>query len=199
MDNCSEPNVLSVTPENLVPIPSNHTPLALPTDHSMAPGDPISPSPAGTLESSRRSADACVDENETNMMPSTPSTIYSRLGNFVFAILLISFILFSIFVVVICSTALRDARSIEDQVLSNATGVSLSLSFNRCALLTVVVAVDINTRQWPSTKPQFTRVIRFMDGPCLRCAHYLRGFILGLFPRPCGLRTVQQSAQRVHQ
>jgi hypothetical protein len=126
---------------------------ALPAGHSRKPGDPISLSPAETLKSSRGSADACVDEDEIDAMSPTPSLVHFVLGNFAFAMTLISLIVFIAFFAVTWLTVLRDARSMRDQVLSNAAGVSLSFCFNGCALLTVVVAVGINTRPWPSTGP----------------------------------------------
>ena len=196
MDNGRGPNVLSVTPENSVSTPAAHvrvelSSLAVPIGCRRKPGDLISPTRTRTLKPSGRSANACTDEDEIDAMSPTPSLIHSILGNFASAMFSISLIISIVFFAVTWLTILRSARSIKDQILPNATGVSLSLCLNECALLTVVVAVDINTWLRPPTRPRCTRVIHFMDGRCLRCTHHLRGSILVLFLHPRGLRTVQ--------
>jgi len=137
MDNCSRPDVPSIAPEDLVSTPAAHVHTevlspAPPTDHSMKSGYPILLSPAATLESSRGSADACADQDEVKMMPPTPSLIHSVLGNFAFAVFLISLVILIIFFAATWVTVLRDARSMRDQVLSNVTGVSPPLCFNEC-------------------------------------------------------------------
>ena len=127
---------------------------------------------------------------EDEVRPPTPSTVHFVLGKFAFAMSLISLIILIPFFAVAWLTVFRDARSMSDQVLSNATGVSLSPYFNEHALLTVVVVIGINTRTRPSTEPRCIRVIHFMDGPRLRSAHRLWGSILGLCSCPHDLQTV---------
>ena len=90
---------------------------------------------------------------EDEVRPPTPSTVHFVLGKFAFAMSLISLIILIPFFAVAWLTVFRDARSVSDQVLSNATGVSLSPYFNEHALLMVVVVIGINTRPWPSTEP----------------------------------------------
>jgi len=184
MYGCSEPDIASTVPEDLVPTPAIDIDVCtaalsptLQTGRSRGSGDPISLSPAGPLKSGRRSADACVDEDEINAMPPIPFLVRFVLGNFAFAMFFISLIVFIVFFAVTWLTVLRDARSMIDQVLSNATGVSLSLCFNRCALLTAIVAIGIDTRPRPSTGSRCIRIIHFVDGRRLRCPHYPRGSI----------------------
>jgi len=129
-----------------------------------------------------------VDKDEVR--PPTPSLIHFVLGNFAFAMLLISLIIFIPFFSVAWLTVFRDAWSMRDQVLSNATGVSLSPYPNERTLLMVVVAVGINTRPRPSAQLRCICVIHIMDGPRLRSAHRLWGSILALSPCPYGLQTV---------
>jgi len=69
---------------------------------------------------------------EDEVRPPTPSLVRSVLGNFAFAMLLISLIIFIVFFAVAWLTVLRDARSMRDQVLSNATGVSISILQRVC-------------------------------------------------------------------
>jgi len=83
----------------------------------------------------------------------TPSLVHFVLGNFTFAMSLISLIIFIPFFAVAWLTVFRDAWSMRDQVLSNATGVSLSPYFNEHTLLTIIVAIGINTRPRSSTEP----------------------------------------------
>ena len=129
-----------------------------------------------------------ADEDE--IMPPTPSLVYFVLGNFALAMLLISLIILIPSFAVAWLTVFRDARSMSDQVLSNATGVSLSPYFNEHPLLTVVVTIGINT--WPrsSAEPRCIRVIHFMDGPRLRSAHRLWDSTLELCPYPYGLQAI---------
>jgi len=58
------------------------------------------------------------------------SLVHSFLANFVIAMSSISSIVFTVFFAVTWLTVLRDVRLMKDQVLSNATGVSLSPCFN---------------------------------------------------------------------
>jgi len=184
MYGCSEPDIASIVLKDPVPTPAANTDICaealsptLQTGFSKRPSDPISLSPAGTLKSGRRSADACVDGDKINAIPPTPFLVDFVLGNFAIAMSLISFVVLTVFFAMTWLTVFRDARSMIDQVLSNATGVRLSLYFNRCALLTVVAAVGIDTRPRPSTGSRCIRIIHFMGDPRLRCAHYLWGFI----------------------
>jgi len=186
MYGCGEPDITSIVPEDPVPTPAANIDICaealsptLQTGRSKRPGDPISLRPARTLKSGR-SADACVDEDEINAMPPTPSLVHFVLGNFAIAMSLISLIIFTVFFVVTWLNVLRDARSMIDQVRFNVTGVRLSLCFNRCTLLTTVVAVGINTRPRPSTGSRCIRIIHFVDGRCLQCPHYPWGSILVL-------------------
>jgi len=168
MDDCNKPDVPSIAPEDLVSTPAAHIRTeilspALPTDHSRKPGDPIPLSPA----------DACADEDsEVNMMLPTPSLIHSVLGNFAFAVFLISLAILIVFFAATWLTVLRDARSMRDQVLSNVTGVSLPICFNRCVLLTAAAALGINTRPYHPTRSRCICVVHFMEGRFLRCTHY---------------------------
>ena len=147
MDSYNEPDVPSVAPEDLISTPAAHIGICIGVlSPALSTGDPISPSPAGTLKSSKGSVDACVDEGGINPMYPTPSLVHFVLGNFAFATFLISLIISIVFFAVTWLTVLRDAQSMKDQVLSDATGVSLSPCLNECPLLTVVVAVGINTR-----------------------------------------------------
>ena len=198
MYGCSEPDIVSIVPEDPVPTPAANIDIyaevlspTLQIGPSKRPGDPISLRPAGTLKSGRRSADACVDEDEINAMPPTPFLVHFVLGNFAFAMFFISLIVFIVFFAVTWLTVLRDARSMVDQVLSNVTGVSLSLCFNRCASLTAVVAVGIDTRPRPSTGSRCIRIIHFVDGRRLWWPHYPWGSIPVLRPHPRGLQTVR--------
>ena len=182
MDNCSKPDVPSVTPEHLVSTPTAHVHTevlspAPPTDHAMKPGYPIPLNPAATLESSRRSVDAYADQDEVNMMLPTPSLIHSVLGNFAFAVSLISLAILIVFFAVIWLTVLRDARSMRDQVLSNVTGVSPPLCLNGCALLTVAAALGINTRPHHSTGSLCICVVHLMEGRRLWCTHHPRSSV----------------------
>jgi len=177
MDNCGKPDVPSIAPEDLVSTPAAHVPTevlspALPTHHSRKPGDLIPLSPAVTLEPSRGSADACADQDKVNMMLPTPSLIHSVLGNFAFAVFLISLAILIVFLAATWLTILRDARSMRDQVLSDVTGVSLPLYFNGCVLLTAAAALGINTRPHHSNRSRCICIVHFMEGRRLRCTHY---------------------------
>jgi len=164
---------------------------ALPTDHSRKPGYPIPLNPAATLESSRGSTDACVDEDEANIILPTPSLIHSVLGNFAFAVFLISLAILIVFSAATWLTVLRDARSMRDQVLSNVTGVSLPLCFNGCVLLTAAVALGINTRPHYPTRSRCICVVHFVEGRRLQCAHYPQGSIPILCSRSRELQAVR--------
>ena len=135
MDSCNEQDIPSIAPEDLVSTPAVHISICaevlsstLPTGHSIKSSDPISLSPAGTSKSGRGYAGARVDEDKINAMPdTTPSLIHFVLGNFVLAMFLISLIILIVSFALTWFTVLRDARLMRDQVLSNATGVSISL------------------------------------------------------------------------
>jgi len=166
MDDYSKPAVPSIAPEDLVSTPAAHARTdvlspALPIDHSMKPGDPIPLSPA----------DACVDEDEANILLPTPSLIHSVLGNFAFAVFLISLAILVVFFTATWLTVLQDARSMRDQVLSKVTGVSLPLCFNGCVLLTAAVALGINTRPHHTTGSRCICVVHFVEGRRMWCAH----------------------------
>ena len=134
MDGCSEPDIPSIAPEDLIPTPA-------------------------------------ADEDEVRSP--TPSLVHFVLGNFAFAMFLISLTIFIVFFAVAWLTILRDARSIGDQVLSNATGVSISLLQRVCFTNGHRRAAGINARPRPPTGPRCIRVIHFVDGPYLRSTHYL--------------------------
>jgi len=169
MNNCSKPAVPSIAPEDLLSTPAAHDRTdvlspALPTDHSMKPGHSIPLSPA----------DACADEDEVNAMLPTTSFIHSVLGNFAFAVFLISLAIFIVFFTATWLTVLQDARSMRDQVLSNMTGVSLPLCFNGCVcVLLTAAALGINTRPYHPTRSRCICVVHFMEGCILWCTHYL--------------------------
>jgi len=113
----------SIAPEDLVSTPAAHIGICAEVlSPTLSTGNPISHSPAG-----RGSAGACVDEDEINAMSPAPSLIHFVLGNFVFAMFLISLIVFVVSFAVAWLTVLPDARSMRNQVLSSATGVSISL------------------------------------------------------------------------
>ena len=89
----------------------------------------------GNPKSDSRSADTYVDRDEIEVvpLPSSPSTrppAHYVLGNFFLATSLISLIIFTIFLTVTWLTVLQDARSMNDRVLSNVTGVSIRLRHN---------------------------------------------------------------------
>jgi len=97
----------------------------LPNSHSRKPRDRVCLSPAGTPKSS----------GGLRTLVPTPSLVHLVLGNFPFAVSLISLIISIVFFAVAWLTVLRDARLMRGRVLSNATGVSLSLYFNECVVL----------------------------------------------------------------
>ena len=129
MGDCNEPEIPSTAPEDSNPTPTAHVDIR-----------------AGTLKSSRGSADACAGEDEISAVPPNHSFAHFVLGNFALAMFLISLIIFIVFFAVTWFTVIRDARLMKNQLLSNTTGVSLSFYFYECALLTVVVAIAIDTR-----------------------------------------------------
>jgi hypothetical protein len=120
----------SETPGLVVSVPSHQSRSQLGEAH-----------PFGSTDNPTRTGEEAI-----NAIPPTPSIVHSILGNFASVVSLISLIVFVVFFAVTWLTVLQDARLMRDRVHSNATGVSLSLYFNRCALLTVVVTVGINTR-----------------------------------------------------
>ena len=128
MDGRSELEISSTALEDSNPVPVTHVDIR------------------ATPKSSRASVDACVGEEELNAAPPIPSLVHFILGNFAFAMFLISLIIFIVSFAVTWFTVLRDARLMKDQVLSDTTGVGLSFCFNKCALLTVVAAIAIDTR-----------------------------------------------------
>jgi len=97
MDSCSEPEISSIAPEDLNSTPAAHVTIrdeviyhAFMTSHSRKPGDPTLITLTGTLKSGRGSADTCTDQDEIDVLPSTPFLVHFVLGNFFLAILLIS-------------------------------------------------------------------------------------------------------------
>ena len=112
------------------------------TGHCDNPGDPIPGD--GTPKSDSQSANTFADNDELSMIPypsvhSTRSPINFALDNFFFAMSLISLIVFTTFSAVTWFTVLQDARSMNDRVFPNATGVSLCLYQNERALLTTLL------------------------------------------------------------
>jgi len=149
MDSCSGPEIPLVVSEDLVPTPAPHIDICTEVlSPVLEPCEPSSLSSTRSLKSGKG-----VDEDKINAMHPITSLVHSVLANFVIAMSLISSIIFAVFFAVTWFTVLRDVRLMKDQVLSNATGVSLSPCFNGCALLMVVVAVGINTWPRPSTGP----------------------------------------------
>jgi len=128
MDACSEPET-PLTPEDPTPTLATHADIR-----------------AGFLKSSRRSAGACAGQSEINVVSRIPFLVNFILGNFAFAMFLISLVTSIVFFAVAWFTVIRDARLMRDQILSNATGVSLFFYLYRCALLTLVVAIGIDIR-----------------------------------------------------
>ena len=96
----------------------------LPTVYLSEPSDPTLSS-SGFLEPSMGPADGRADEGVINVMPPTPFLIRFVLNNLFFAIFSISLTLFNFFFVVAWFTVLREIRLMEDQVLSDVSGVSL--------------------------------------------------------------------------
>jgi hypothetical protein len=119
------------------------------TNDSRKPSDPALS--AGILKSSGRSVDTSAEEDKGRMIsPSralpAQSPVDFVLGNFFLATFLISLTISIVVLIVTWFTVLRDARSMNDRVLSNATGVSLCLYHSWWTLLTVVAAVGSDTR-----------------------------------------------------
>ena len=107
-------------------------PSTLPTtsvNHSGKSSDPT-PGP-GTPKSDRCSPGASAHQDEITIphppILSARSPVHFVLDNFFFATSLISLTIFIIFFIATWFTVLQDARSMNDRVLSNATGVSLCL------------------------------------------------------------------------
>jgi len=170
MGGVSKPEISSIVTGDLDSIPTAHVDTSgkviSPTLLTTHPNKPS----GSTLSTGMGFADSCVDEDKINAMPPTPSLIRFVLGNFFFATFSIFLTLFIVFTAVTWLTVLRDARSMRDQVLSNANGVSLYAYCNKRVLLTVTIPVGINTRSEPSTGSGCTCIIRFMGGCGLRCA-----------------------------
>ena len=81
------------------------------------------------------SVDSSAEGEEAHMVPpshvlSIRSPVDIILGNFFLATFLISLIICIVSFIVTWFTVLRDARSINDQTLSNVTGVRLCLSYS---------------------------------------------------------------------
>ena len=137
------------------------------------------PTPSSeTSESDRQPAGTLADKSEINAIPrpsvlSTQSPVHLVLGNFFFATSSISLIVFTIFFAVTWFTVLQDARSMNDWVLSNVTGVSLCLYHDERVSLMTDVAVGVDTRPQPSTGPRCMRTIYFMETRCLWCGHHI--------------------------
>ena len=133
--------------------------------------------PNSGAPNSGSSLDTSANEDDIDVIfpPSTLSTqspAHFVLSNFFFAMSLISLILFIIFSTVTWFTVLRDARSMSDQLLSNATGVSLRLYHMRM-VLTTVATVGIDTRPQRSTVSGCMRVIHLMESPRLRRGYHI--------------------------
>ena len=107
----------------------------------------------GTPESDRRPADTPADEDEITQPRhsslSAQSLVHSVLGNFFFARSLISLIIFIAFFTVTWFTVLQDARSMNDGIFFNTTGVSLCLCRDEWTLLMTVATAGIDTRSQP--------------------------------------------------
>ena len=158
-------------------------PSTLHTTSPSHPGEPndLTPGP-GTPKSDRQSAGTSADKDEV-IIPhppilSTRSLVHLALNNF-FAMSLISLKIFIIFFTVTLFTVFQDARSMNDRVLSNATGVSLCSRANERTLLTTVDAAGIDT--WPqhSTGPRCMRIIYLVENRRLRCSHYFWKPVMG--------------------
>ena len=178
----------------LVSIPAAHVRtdilspvLPIATNRSRKPRDPIPLNPAATLESCRGYADdfADKDNDKDNIMLPTPHP------NPPFTLFLISLAILIVFVAATWLTVLRDARSMKDQVLSNATGVSLSLCSNGCVVLTAAAALGINTRPHHTTRSRCICVVRFVEGRRLWCTHSSQGSTTVLCSRSRELRAVR--------
>jgi len=172
MYGCSEADITSVVPEDPVPTLAPHIHICA---EALSPA--LQTCKSTSLSPARTKSSKGVGEDKINAMHPITSLVHSVLGNFAIAMSLISFIVFTVFFAMTWLTVLRGARSMIDQALSNATGVRLSLYFNRYALLTVVAAVGIDTRPRPSTRSRCIRIIHFMGDRRLRCAHYPWGSI----------------------
>ena len=128
-----------------------------------------------TPQSDGRPASTFVNEGEIIPHPSilsTRSAIHLVLDNFFFAMSLMSLAVFTCFFAVTWFTVLQDAQSMNDWVLSNVTGVSLCLYHNGRTLLMTVVAVGVDIRPQPSTRPRCVRAIHFMEGRHLWCGNH---------------------------
>lgn len=130
--------------------------------------------------------------NSSIDMTPRPSAFYARshirfvLGNFFVAMFLISLVILIIFFAV-AWFILRDTRSMNLQVFSNSTGVSLYLHHKQMLLMTrrCYVAIVSNHRRQPSTGSSGIRIIHFMESHRLRRGHNLWGSVLGRsYPRP---------------
>ena len=117
--------------------------------------------------------------NEDVSMIPRPSPVHFVLGNFFLAMLLISLIIFTIFVTVTWFTVLQDTGSMEDWVLSNVTGVSICLHRYERISLTTTAEVGISPRPWSSTGSRYAHVVHFMAGCHLRCKHHFQGPVVG--------------------
>ena len=153
-------------------------PPTLPTIHRNEPNGP-------TLFSSRvfnpgmASVNNYADEDVINATPLTSSLIHFVLGNFFLAMFSISLILSITFFAVAWFTVLRNTRLMKDQVLHDVNGVSLYICYNKWVLTTAVIVVGFSTWPWPSTRPGCMRIVHFMEGYGLWCAHRFPGWTLG--------------------
>jgi len=101
-------------------------PCSISVGHLRKPGDRTLGTP---IRSGSWSMDTSINE-EINRVPhpsaiSTQSPVHFVLGNFFFAVFLITLIIFTFFFAVTWFTVFQDAQSITDWILpNNATGVS---------------------------------------------------------------------------
>ena len=136
--------------------------------------------------------------NLQTLMAPRPSTLSVRsplrfvLGNFFLAVFLISLVISTTFFAVAWFTVFRDARSMNHQVVSNVTGVSLHLHYNEWTSLTTVVTVGVDTRPCHSTRSRCICIIHFMESRRLWFEHHSSESVLGRRSRPRSLRAIQQ-------
>ena len=110
---------------------SEHDEAVSPALHAMPtsshPGEPIDYTfDPGTPKSNRQSVDTPVNRDEIDETPHSHALpVHFVLGNFFIATFSISLIIFLIFFTVTWFAVLQDARSMNDRVLSNVSGVSL--------------------------------------------------------------------------
>jgi len=164
------------------------------TSHSGNPSDPTFSHE--TTTTGRRPTGAFTNGDEIDTAPhpsilSAQSPVHFLLGNF-FAMPLISLIIFIIFITVTWFTVLQDARSVNDRILSNATGEPVFTPSSERASLITFAELGVDTRSWPSTGSRYKRIVRFLESRHLRCERHSEGSVLGCSHlRP--VRAVRQS------